>query len=87
MTIYGENNFYHVYADLFSGKADDFRKTMLKREEKIKKYGEGLLCLPKVENKPRSLFYKDLFEDPSKKENVSFADYYQLEKVAVCENY
>lgn len=87
MTTYGQNNLYHVYADLFSGRANDFRKTMLDREEKIKNYKGGLLCLPKVESKPKSLFYKDLFEDPSKRENAGFAEYYHLEQVAVCDNY
>jgi len=86
MTTYGQNNLYHVYADLFSGRANDFRKTMLEREEKIKNYEGGLLCLPKFDNKPRTLFYKDLFEDPLKGENISFAEYYRLEQVAVCDD-
>lgn len=82
---YGQNNLYHVCADLFSGKASDFRKTMLEREEKIKNYKSGLLCLPKIEKIPRSIFYKDLFEDPLKKENVSFAEYYRLKQVVICD--
>ena len=86
MTTYGQNNLYHVYRDLFSGKASDFRKTMLDREEKIKNYKGGLLCLPKVERIPKSIFYKDLYENPLTKENMSFAGYYRLEKVAVCDD-
>ncbi len=86
MTTYGQNNLYHVYADLFSGRANDFRKTMLYREEKIKNYKGGLLCLPKVESIPRSIFYKDISEDPLKGENIGFAEYYRLEKVAVCDD-
>ena len=86
VTTYGQNNLYHVYADAFSGKASDFRKAMLEREEKIKNYKGGPLCLPKVEIIPRSIFYKDLYENPLTKENMSFAGYYRLEKVAVCEN-
>ena len=84
ITTYGQNNLYHVYADLFSGKASDFRKTMLEREEKIKNYKGELLCLPKIEKIPRSIFYKDLSEDLLKGENIGFAEYYDLEKVAVC---
>ena len=84
LTTYGQNNLYHVYVDLFSGKASDFRKTMLDREEKIKNYKGGLICLPKVEKIPKSIFYKDLSEDSSKGENIGFAEYYHLEKVAVC---
>ena len=57
---------------------------MLDREEKIKNYKGGLLCLPKVEKLPRSIVFKDLFDDPGKWENVIFAEYYHLEKVAVC---
>jgi len=86
MTTYGQNNLYHVYADLFSGRANDFRKTMLYREEKIKNYKGGLLCLPKVERIPKSIFYKDISEDPLKGENVGFADYYSLEQVAICDD-
>lgn len=85
LTTYGQNNLYHVYADLFSEKASDSRKTMLEREEKIDNYKGGMLCLPKVKEIPKSIFYKDLFEDPLRKENVSFAEYYHLEKVAVCD--
>lgn len=84
VTTYGQNNLYHVYADLFYGKASDFRKTMLEREEKIKNYKSGLLCLPKIEKIPRSIFYKDLFEDPLKGENVGFAEYHHLKQVSVC---
>ena len=86
VTTYGQNNLYHVYADLFSGRASDFRKTMQEREEKIKNYKSGILCLPKVKRIPKSIFYKDLFEDHLKLENISFAEYYNIEKVAVCEN-
>lgn len=81
---YGQNNFYHVYTDLFSGRAADYRKTMLDREEKIKNYKVGLLCLPKVEKLPKSIVFKDLFEDPEQWENKGFAEYYSLEQVAVC---
>lgn len=86
VTTYGQNNLYHVYADLFSGKASDFRKTMLEREEKIKNYKGAFLCLPRVERIPKSIFYKDISEDPLKGENVGFAEYYGLEKVAICKN-
>ena len=86
MTTYGQNNLYHVYADLFSGRANDFRKTMLDREEKIKSYKSGLLCLPKVERIPKSIFYKDISEEPLKGENIGFAEYYRLEQVTLCNN-
>ena len=84
MTTYGQNNLYHVYADIFSGKASEFRKAMLDREEKIKNYKGSLLCLPKIERIPQTIFYKDLFEDPLKRENTCFAEYYCLEQVAIC---
>ena len=84
MAVYGQNNIYHVYSGLFSGRVFEYRKTMLDREEKIKNYKGGLLCLPKVEKLPRSIVFKDLFDDPGKWENVIFAEYYHLEKVAVC---
>ena len=87
ITAYGQNNLYHVYSDLFSGRVFDYRKTMLEREEKIKNYKGGLLCLPKVERVPRSIVFKDLFDDPGRWENEIFAEYYHLEKVAVCENH
>ena len=86
VTTYGQNNLYHVYADVFSEKASDFRKTMLEREEKIKNYKGGRLCLPKVERIPKSIFYKDLSEDPLKGKNIGFAEYYKLEKVAICDD-
>lgn len=86
MTTYGQNNLYHVYADLFSGRANDFRKTMLDREEKIKSYKGSLQCLPKVERIPRSIFYKDISKDPLKGENVGFAEYYRLEQAAICDD-
>ena len=53
MTTYGQNNLYHVYADLFSGRANDFRETMLDREEKIKSYKGSLQCLPNKRRKYR----------------------------------
>lgn len=87
VTAYGQNNLYHVYADMFSGSVLDYRKTMLEREEKIKNYKEGLVCLPKVERVPKSIVFKDLFDEPEKWENEVFAEYYRLEKVAVCENH
>ena len=87
LTTYGQNNLYHVYADLLSGKASDFRKTMLEREEKIENYKGGMLCLPKVKEIPKSIFYKDLSEDPLKGENIGFAEYYGFEKLALCENH
>ena len=31
-------------------------------------------------------YYKDLYENPLTKENMSFAGYYRLEKVAVCDD-
>lgn len=86
MTTYGQNNLYHVYADLFSGRANDFRKTMLDREEKIKSYKGSLQCLPKFERIPRSIFYKDISKDPLKGENVGFAEYYRLEQAAICDD-
>ena len=86
VTTYGQNNLYHIYADVFSGKASDFRKTMLEREEKIKNYKGGNLCLSKIERIPKSIFYKDISEDPLKGENIGFAEYYHLEKVAVCDD-
>lgn len=82
---YGQNNFYYVYTDLFSGRVADYKKTMLEREEKIKNYKNGFLCLPKVDKLPKSIVFKDLFEDPEKWENKVFAEYYNLKKVAVCE--
>lgn len=87
ITTYGQNNLYHVCSDLFSSRVFDYRKTMLEREEKIKNYKGGFLCLPKVERVPRSIVFKDLFDDPGKWENEIYAEYYQLEKVAVCENH
>ena len=86
MTTYGQNNLYHVYADLFLGRANDFRKTMLDREEKIKSYKGGPLCLPKVERFPRSIFYRDISEEPLKRENAGFSEYYRLEQAAICDD-
>ena len=83
---YGQNNFYHVYTDLFSGRTVNYRKMMFDREDKIKNYKGGLLCLPKVEKLPRSIVFKDLFENPEQWENKIFAEYYHLEQVAVCDN-
>ena len=84
---YGQNNLYHVYSDLFSGRVINYRKTMLAREEKIKNYKEGLLCLPKVKRIPRSIVFNDLSKDSALWINKNFAEYYHLEKVAVCENH
>ena len=84
MTAYGQNNLYHVYADMFSGRVFDYRKTMLERSRKIENYKDGLLCLPKVEKLPKSIVFKDLFEDSGKWENEVFAEYYRLEKVSIC---
>ena len=86
ITAYGQNNLYHVYADLFSGRVFDYRKTMLEREEKIKNYKGGMLCLPKVEQLPKSIVFNDLSEDSALWINKNFAEYYQVETVAVCEN-
>jgi len=81
---YGQNNFYHVYDDLLSGRAADYRRTMLKREGQIKNYDGGLLCIEKPQAVPKSIFYKDFSVDPLKSENKGFAEYHNLEKVAVC---
>ena len=78
--IFYRKYFICSYADLFYERASDFRKTMLGREEKIKNYKSGLLCLPKVERISKSIFYKDISEDTLKGENVGFAEYYRLEK-------
>ncbi len=80
-----QNNWIDVYADLFSGKAANYRKTMLEREEKIKNYKGGLICLPKAEKIPRSIIYQDLTEDSGQWINKVFAEYHHLEKVALCE--
>lgn len=87
MIAYGQNNLYHVYADLFSGRVFDYRKTMFEREEKIKNYKGGLLCLPKVKRIPKSIVFKDLFEDSGRWENEIYSEYYHLEKVSICENH
>lgn len=81
-----QNNWVYVYEDLFSGSAVSYRKTMLEREEKIKNYKGGSLCLPKVEKLPKSIVFEDLSENPEQWENKVFAEYYHLAKVALCEN-
>ena len=81
-----QNNWVYVYEDLFSGRTMSYRKTMFEREEKIKNYKGGPLCLPKVEKFPKSIVFEDLSENPEQWKNKVFAEYYHLEKVAVCDS-
>lgn len=79
-----QNNLFVAYKDLLSGRLFDYKKTMIEREEKIKNYKGGLLCLPKVEKLPGSIVFQDLYEDSEFWINRVFAEYYHVEKVTVC---
>ena len=81
-----QNNLFAAYKDIVFSRLYGYKNTILEREEKIKSYKGAMLCLPKIEEFPKSIVFKDLSEDSEQWENKIFAEYYNLEKVAICEN-
>lgn len=85
-----KNNLQIVYTDIFKGKAKEYKKQFLERDAYLKKYALSKSELPckisKIKNRPVTLLFNDIQEDPNHFINKSIAMYYGIVVVVLEED-
>lgn len=82
--FYEKSNLPLMYSDIFSARVFKYNQEIKERENLLKNC-ESDCVVPKIKNKPMSIFYKDLSENPKHFINTSQAEFFQLNSIKVLE--
>jgi len=83
--FYGGNNAW-AWSDLV-GEGNAYNRENIQRNALIKeakRQNKGYLCLPALENKPRSIYFSDIEIYADDWKNIGLAQYWQLDSVKIC---
>lgn len=85
-----KNNLQIVYTDIFKGKAKEYKRQFIDRDTYLKKYALSKSDLPckvsKIKNRPETLLFNDIQEDPNHFINKSIALYYGIDIIVLEED-
>ncbi|MDO7172753.1 DUF6056 family protein [Mariniflexile sp. AS56] len=85
--LLGQNNNIRVaYSDLISGAADRYNLELNDRYSNLK-HKEATLTLPPLKNKPKTIFFEDISEDPNNWSNQCISRYWGLNSVIKDKDY